>query len=276
MVCPLCRVMIGRNNYCRECAFEHAPRFPFNAPFPFAQRTLPFPEATWGVREVITIFLISIAVVTVFNIFLTTALGTLVSDTAAAILSVFIGSLLLYSLLLGGTYYSVKILHGKDRHSLGLTFEGGGKGLAWGFGIGLPLFVGAIFLAFLSEKVFPTYEDSVSKSMLEVSKGGVSPLLIFLFVFTLIVMAPICEEIFFRGYFYPVLRNRMSAQAAMLLNGFIFSAVHLSLAGFLPRFLLGCGLSYIYDKKRNLLGPIAAHSLYNGLILLLSGILHLF
>ncbi|MDD5447826.1 MAG: CPBP family intramembrane metalloprotease, partial [Actinomycetota bacterium] len=156
------------------------------------------------------------------------------------------------------------------------TSKGAGKGLAWGFGIGLPLFAGAIFLAFLSEKVFPPYEDSISKSMLEVSKGGVHPLLIFLFVFTLIVMAPICEETFFRGYFYPVLRNRMSAQAAMLLNGFIFSAVHLSLAGFLPRFLLGCGLSYIYDKKRNLLGPIVAHSLYNGLILLLSGIWQLF
>ena len=67
----------------------------------------------------------------------------------------------------------------------------------------------------------------------------------------------------------------MSRTPAMVLNGALFAAAHFELIGFLPRFLLGWALCWIYERNRTLTGSITGHALYNGLILLLSGVLGL-
>ena len=85
------------------------------------------------------------------------------------------------------------------------------------------------------------------------------------------------EEIFFRGYLYPTIRNKVSsAQVAMILNGFLFALAHFDLLGFLPRFLLGYGLCYMYERNRTLAGPMVGHALYNGLLILITGVLNAF
>jgi hypothetical protein len=223
------------------------------------------------------IFAIAFVAASALSFVLYMVLREATSSTNATILLVFLSSVILYALLLGGTFYSVKVRHKSTITALGLKMEGMWKGIAWGVGLGLPLFVGAIALAFASEKLLrDNAPDMVSKSVNEISSGTLSSVLVFLLFLTLVVLAPVCEEIFFRGYLYPALRNRMDRQPAMLLNGLLFAAAHFEIIGFLPRFLLGYGLCYMYERQHNLSGPMMGHAIYNGLILMLSGIFQVF
>lgn len=235
-----------------------------------------FESARWGVGEAVIIFAVAFVAASLLSLVIYQVLKSYYSTTVTVFLLIFFSSVVLYVFLLAGTFYSVIVRHKSDAAALGLRWQGSGKAIAWGFGFGIPLFVAAILVAYVSDKIFgPTNTDIVSRSVTQISGGHISAGLVALLVITLVVLAPVCEEIFFRGYLYPALRNRMNATPAMVLNGLLFAAAHFELIGFLPRFLLGWGLCYIYERNRTLAGSMTGHALYNGLILLLSGILHL-
>jgi len=82
------------------------------------------------------------------------------------------------------------------------------------------------------------------------------------------VVAPICEELFFRGYFFTALRNWHGTWLAVVLTGVVFGGIHAGSApaGFLvPLMVLGSALCVIYWKTGSLLPCIALHALNNAL-----------
>lgn len=271
--CPVCRVLLVGRNYCIDCAAQHLTAYPPGVPYRIPvrpARPAVFPDAPWGVGEALLIFFLSMVIAGAFSVavyFL--VLRNLASSDQALILLLFLSSCVLYAFLLAGTFYSVKYRHGSTPSALGLRFHDMGKGLAWGIGLGLPLFVVAMGLAYLSQKAIqPTRVDYVDQIVRKAPSGGVNISLVVLLVFTLVVLAPVCEEIFFRGYLYPALRNRMNMQPAMILNSLIFAAVHFEPIGFLPRAVLAYGLCYLYERNRTIAAPVVGHALYNGLIVL--------
>ena len=291
LVCAYCRVLYGNRNLCRHCASSialaapaHTPALP-QPPYPsrpVAARPKPareivFPGAPWGIWEAFIIFFGSVLLAAAFGFGIYETLKASTSPLTARILFIFFSSLVLYTLLLAGTFFSVKVRHGSTPTALGLRLEGMGGGVAWGVGLGLPLFVAALGVAYVSQRIFrPTGTDYVGQSMEGLASGSMGILLVFFLLFTLVILAPVCEEIFFRGYLYPALRNRMDMQPAMLLNGLLFAAAHFELVGFLPRMLLGYGLCYMYERNHTLAGPMVGHALYNGLLVLLFGVFNIF
>ena len=85
---------------------------------------------------------------------------------------------------------------------------------------------------------------------------------IYLIVFTVLV-APVAEEILFRGVLYPAIKQGGYPRTAMWVTSLIWAAIHLSLAIVLPLFVLGLALAYLYEKTNNLLAPITAHAVFN-------------
>jgi membrane protease YdiL (CAAX protease family) len=236
-----------------------------------------FPGAPWGVGEAFIIFFASIAVAGTFSLVLAQAMASDSSSIQSRIIYIFLTSVILYAFLLAGTFYSVVARHHSTPSALGLKLAGLGKGFAWGLGLGMPLFVGALGLAYLSQQITgPSNPTNLSRSMNQLATSGVGAAFVFLLVFTLVVLAPVCEEIFFRGYLYPALRNRMNMQPAMLLNGILFAAAHFEIVGFLPRMFLGYGLCYMYEKNHNLSASMLGHALYNGLLIVLFGVFNIF
>ncbi|MES2388967.1 MAG: CPBP family intramembrane glutamic endopeptidase [Bacteroidota bacterium] len=83
------------------------------------------------------------------------------------------------------------------------------------------------------------------------------------------VIPAIGEELFFRG----VLQTRLrlltgNVHAGIWLSAFLFSAIHMQFFGFVPRMLLGLMFGYIYAGSGNLVLPMIAHFVNNGLTLL--------
>lgn len=83
-----------------------------------------------------------------------------------------------------------------------------------------------------------------------------------------VVLAPIAEELFFRGYFFGALRNWSGMWPAAVVTGIVFGAIHLgsSPVGFtVPLAIFGIGLCVLYEKTGSLYPCIALHALNNSI-----------
>jgi membrane protease YdiL (CAAX protease family) len=87
-------------------------------------------------------------------------------------------------------------------------------------------------------------------------------------VLLLVVVAPLAEEVVYRGVLLTALSTRWGALAGLVVSSAVFSAVHLSLVGFVPLFVAGALFGWLFMKSRSLRVAIAAHAAYNALGLL--------
>lgn len=78
-----------------------------------------------------------------------------------------------------------------------------------------------------------------------------------------VIVAPLVEEIFFRGFLFQGFRKKYGWVSAMLLSSAIFAAAHLDLASLIPTFVLGIVLTYVYHRSNSVWPGIILHFLIN-------------
>jgi len=93
------------------------------------------------------------------------------------------------------------------------------------------------------------------------------PLLLVLFA-TSVIVAPIAEETFFRGFVFGALRSRWGAIRGGAASATLFGLAHPDLFLIVPVTILGALLVLLYVWTDSLWGPIAVHAMFNGLQLL--------
>jgi len=77
-----------------------------------------------------------------------------------------------------------------------------------------------------------------------------------------VLVAPVAEELFFRGLLYGFLRRHVRPGIAILAVGVLFGVVH-PLGVAVSMVVLGCLLCYVYEKTGRLAVPMAIHLLFN-------------
>jgi len=87
--------------------------------------------------------------------------------------------------------------------------------------------------------------------------------------FAAVIMAPIAEEVLFRGLLFNMLRQALNRRWAYLIMATLFAAIHASLPIFIPLAVLGALLAWIYEKTGNLLTSILAHAFFNSMNLVI-------
>jgi len=83
-----------------------------------------------------------------------------------------------------------------------------------------------------------------------------------------VVIAPIVEEVVFRGYIYPVCKRHSGRVIATFVTSLFFSAVHFSIPALLPLFILAIFLTIAYELSGSIWVPIAIHACFNGFTLI--------
>lgn len=78
-------------------------------------------------------------------------------------------------------------------------------------------------------------------------------------------LAPVGEELLFRGILYPAVKQAGYPRVAFWGTSLLFAAIHWNLLNFIPLLLLAVALTWLYEKTNNLLAPVAAHVLFNAL-----------
>lgn len=77
------------------------------------------------------------------------------------------------------------------------------------------------------------------------------------------VLAPLVEEIFFRGFLFQGLRAKYGWVSGMLVSSAIFGAAHLDPASLIPTFILGNLLAYLYHRSNSVWPGVLLHMAVN-------------
>ena len=80
-----------------------------------------------------------------------------------------------------------------------------------------------------------------------------------------ILVAPVAEEILFRGILYTWVKQLGFPRLALWGTALFFAAVHQNLVTFVPLTILALALALLYERTDNLLAPITAHAIFNGM-----------
>ncbi len=91
----------------------------------------------------------------------------------------------------------------------------------------------------------------------------VSPIGIAATVLASVVIAPLAEEVLFRGVVFAGLRDRWGQLAGILVSSGLFALVHLSAYQFVPVFILGMLLAVLASSTRSIWPSILCHALFN-------------
>lgn len=77
------------------------------------------------------------------------------------------------------------------------------------------------------------------------------------------VVAPFCEEIYFRGFLYSAFKKNFGVPLGIFLSSLLFALAHLELYSFIPIMVIGVLLAYIFERTRSIFTVIILHSVYN-------------
>jgi membrane protease YdiL (CAAX protease family) len=80
-----------------------------------------------------------------------------------------------------------------------------------------------------------------------------------------IFLAPVAEELLFRGILYTAIKRAGFPRLALWGTAILFAAIHQNLLTFIPLLLLAIALTVLYEYADNLLAPICAHAMFNGI-----------
>jgi membrane protease YdiL (CAAX protease family) len=151
-----------------------------------------------------------------------------------------------------------------------------GKALAWG--LGFAAFALACVLA-VATALAPLmkHAEPPQRELLDLMARLRGPLALVLTFLTVAVLAPVFEELVFRGFLLPWLDQRLRPRlgltagrgAAIALSGFSFALIHLQPGGLPVLAALGMVLGLAFARTGNLLTAILVHGLWNGGVFLM-------
>jgi len=282
-VCRECDRRAGYLHYCPQCRpfipipatyrvpppYPAPPPYPVPPPFrleppePADEREKRWWRASWSLKEVV------IALLLVFGLYNALSLVLLLTTGNPFFYSYLSYALVFCPLIAFSIWYIVR-RHHRGWKELGIRWGKPGRTLlAGGLGslVALAFSYGAYFIIFLLFYLLAGRAPVNTESENLKGAGGGTVAMVLL---TVVVLAPIFEELFFRGLFYPALRRRLGPSMAVFLNGLIFGALHFQPLFMISLILVGVVLAYMYERTDSLFAPMLTHAFYNLVVMLIT------
>ncbi|MDI6817412.1 MAG: type II CAAX endopeptidase family protein [Actinomycetota bacterium] len=172
-----------------------------------------------------------------------------------------VGTVVGYLLLVAAIWYFAILKRGATWKILGFKrfnlVAGAGLVVVWFFLVRIVSY----FYVMIAERVGLEETEDIARQIPEVFGAGTTGFIIA--VLMVVVLAPIVEELFFRGFLYQALRQRWGANVAIVASGVLFSLAHFSLYLLVPIAVIGFALAYLYERTDSLGPPIILHALNN-------------
>ncbi len=138
---------------------------------------------------------------------------------------------------------------------------------AAGVGAGLALFVFAQGLEKLLGFFFAADNSTHPLVQLAAQARSFREFLIPFFIGA--VLAPVSEELYYRGLAYPVFKKRWGLVTGLLANGIFFAALHFNPVWLIEIILVAVALAVLYEFTGALLPGMIAHGVVNGIRLVM-------
>lgn len=105
--------------------------------------------------------------------------------------------------------------------------------------------------------------ESIQQEAVKLLQEAKSPTVIVLMALAAVVVAPLTEEVVFRGYLYPAAKRFCGTWGAMIFSSMVFAAAHANAVALLPLFILAMLLCLIYELTGSIWANISVHFLFN-------------
>ncbi len=105
--------------------------------------------------------------------------------------------------------------------------------------------------------------EAVSQHMVQTLQTSVAWNERLVFGAVIILLAPVVEELVFRGVLYPLIKQQGFPRLALWGTSLLFGLTHANAMTFVPLTFLAVVLVLLYEATDNLLAPILTHSLFN-------------
>lgn len=144
------------------------------------------------------------------------------------------------------------------------AFDGGrfGRSISIGLGWGVGAWLLASVTGVLVQAAFKELGLPIDPQPAQRALAVLDPVIA---VTATVVVAPLAEEVFFRGVVYNAWRREHGIVAATLGSSALFAVIHGTLVVVLPIFVLGLVLARVYERTRSLLATIVVHATVNGI-----------
>jgi membrane protease YdiL (CAAX protease family) len=137
-----------------------------------------------------------------------------------------------------------------------------GKSMLIGLGMAIPAWIGATLLAYLATSLLKAIGFTEGPGIVETVLDRGDPTVILV---AFVVVAPVAEELFFRGVVYNAWERERGPRVALFGSAALFAVIHTSLFSFVPIFALGVGLVLVYRSTRSLPATMAMHAGFNAI-----------
>ena len=131
-------------------------------------------------------------------------------------------------------------------------------GIGWGLLAWLGATIASAGVVWLLERIGVEAEPQAAERAIQI----LDPWLV---VLAVVILAPIAEEVFFRGVVFNAWLREHGRRWAIIGSSALFALIHASVVAVVPIFLLGLALAWVYQRSGNLLAPIAMHATVNGI-----------
>ena len=129
----------------------------------------------------------------------------------------------------------------------------------------------ALFLAFLAinvcyQYILTTFHINLQTNdqyILQHSKDA--PLTTYTTLVVSVLVAPFCEEIFFRSFVFMGLLRGMPLVAGVIFSALIFAVAHADVGSFAVLFFIGLALAFLRWRTRSIWPGMILHALNNGI-----------
>lgn len=237
----------------------------------------PLPPAPWTGRDLgaaLGLLLLGYAVVVVIVTVIALNVGDPAEDSSAA-LAVAVATLG-FSIWLGTAVLIIATTRNVTLSELGFRPLRGAAMLwpigAWVGGLVIVVVYGLIVLA--AQELFGQDLSRLTEGNPLPDTEAMTDTVWFVLGLSVVVAAPIGEELFFRGLIFRAIAARWGLIVGMLISGLLFSLVHFEISVVLPFWGIGMLFAYSYYKSGSLWTPVIAHAIFNGVsfIATLSGV----
>jgi len=132
-----------------------------------------------------------------------------------------------------------------------------------------PLVMAMMSLTILVMKHFDQSFEVPQHQALEVITESGSVSLQVLMAVMAVLVAPLVEELMFRGLFQSMIRSYLGRPwLAIAITSILFAGIHTNAEHWPALFILAMGLGYSYEKSGSLLRPIFMHAMFNGVTII--------
>ncbi len=107
-----------------------------------------------------------------------------------------------------------------------------------------------------------TQTEPPQQEVIKLFKKTENPLFIAIAIFSFVVLAPISEELFFRGILYRGLKSSLPYLSGYI-SAFLFAIVHGNVGAFVPLFAFALILSTLYERTGSIIAPMICHGAFN-------------